>query len=57
LNVTSLTAVTSSIQYITSSQFNVSTNLIKLNTTTPLRYGGIEVVDFHLTILDIERSI
>jgi hypothetical protein len=45
LNVTSLTAVTSSIQYITSSQFNVSTNVIKLNTTTPLRYGGIEVVD------------
>jgi hypothetical protein len=45
LNVTSLNAVTSSIQYITSSQFNVSTNVIKLNTTTPLRYGGIEVVD------------
>jgi hypothetical protein len=45
LNVTSLTAVTSSIQYITSSQFNVSTNLIKLNTTVPLRYGGIAVVD------------
>ena len=45
LNVTTLSAVTSSIQYITSSQFNVSTNVIKVNTTTPLRYGGIEVVD------------
>lgn len=45
LNVTSLTAVTSSIQYITSSQFDISTNVIKLNTTAPLRYGGIEVVD------------
>ena len=45
LNVTSLTAVTSSIQYITSSQFNVSTNVIKLNTTAPLRFGGIGVVD------------
>jgi hypothetical protein len=45
LNVTTLSAVTSSIQYITSSQFNVSTNVIKLNTTSPLRYGGIEVVD------------
>ena len=45
LSVTTLNAVTSSIQYITSSQFNVSTNVIKLNTTTPLRYGGIEVVD------------
>jgi hypothetical protein len=45
LNVTTLNAVTSSIQYITSSQFDVSTNVIKLNTTTPLRYGGISVVD------------
>ena len=45
LNVTSLSAVTSSIQYITSSQFDISTNVIKLNTTAPLRYGGIEVVD------------
>lgn len=45
LNVTTLSAVTSSIQYITASQFNVSTNVIKVNTTTPLRYGGIEVVD------------
>jgi len=45
LNVTTLSAVTSSIQYITSSQFDISTNVIKLNTTAPLRYGGIEVVD------------
>jgi hypothetical protein len=45
LTVTTLNATTSSIQYITSSQFNVSTNVIKLNTTAPLRYGGIEVVD------------
>lgn len=45
LSVTTLNAVTSSIQYITSSQFDVSTNVIKLNTTAPLRYGGVEVVD------------
>jgi len=45
VNVTTLNATTSSIQYITSSQFDVSTNVIKLNTTAPLRYGGIEVVD------------
>jgi len=45
LSVTTLNAVTSSIQYITSSTFDVSTNLIKLNTTAPLRYGGIAVVD------------
>jgi len=45
VNVTTLNATTSSIQYITSSQFDVSTNVIKLNTTAPLRYGGVEVVD------------
>jgi hypothetical protein len=45
LNVTNLNAVTSSIQYITSSQLDISTNIIKLNTTAPLRYGGIAVVD------------
>jgi hypothetical protein len=45
LSVTTLNAVTSSIQYITSSTFDVSTNLIKINTTSPLRYGGIAVVD------------
>jgi hypothetical protein len=45
LSVTTLNAVTSSIQYITSSTFDVSTNLIKINTTAPLRYGGIAVVD------------
>jgi CheY-specific phosphatase CheX len=45
LNVNSLNAVTSSVQYITSSQLDISTNIIKLNTTAPLRYGGIAVVD------------
>lgn len=45
LNVTTFNATTSSIQYITSSQLDISTNVIKVNTTTPLRYGGIEVVD------------
>ena len=45
LNVTNLNALTSSIQYITSSQLDISTNIIKLNTTAPLRYGGIAVVD------------
>jgi hypothetical protein len=45
LSVTNLVAATSSIQYITSSQLDISTNIIKLNTTAPLRYGGIAVVD------------
>jgi hypothetical protein len=45
LNVNNLNAVTSSIQYITSSQLDISTNVIKLNTTAPLRFGGITVVD------------
>jgi hypothetical protein len=45
LSVTTLNALTSSIQYITSSQLDISTNIIKLNTTSPLRYGGIAVVD------------
>jgi hypothetical protein len=45
LSVTNLTAQTSSIQYFTSSQFDVGTNLITLNTTAPLRYGGIAVAD------------
>ena len=45
LNVTTINAVTSSIQYITSSQLDISTNILKLNTTAPLRYGGIAVVD------------
>jgi hypothetical protein len=45
LTVSNLNAITSSIQYITSSQLDISTNLIKLNTTAPLRYGGIAVVD------------
>ena len=45
LNVTTLNAVTSSIQYVSSSTFDVGTNLIKINTTSPLRFGGIAVVD------------
>ena len=46
LSVTNLTAQTSSVQYYTSSQFDVGTNLITLNTNlTPLRYGGIAVAD------------
>ena len=45
LNVTTLNAVTSSIQYITSSQLDISTNILKLNVTGSLRFGGISVVD------------
>jgi hypothetical protein len=45
LSVTTLNAVTSSIQYVSSSTFDVGTNLIKINTTSPLRFGGIAVVD------------
>lgn len=46
LYVTNLTAITSSIQYITSSQLNVGTNLITVNTnTSPLRFGGLAVAD------------
>ncbi len=46
LSVTNLTAATSSILYITSSQLNVGTNIITLNTNAaPLRYGGIAVAD------------
>lgn len=45
LTVTNLTAITSSIQYFTSSQFDVGSNLITVNTNTPLRYGGIAVAD------------
>lgn len=37
---------TSSIQYITSSQLNIGTNIINLNTDTPaIRFGGIAVAD------------
>ena len=36
----------SSIQYITSSQLDVSTNIISVNTFSPaLRFGGLEVID------------
>ncbi len=46
LSVTNLTATTSSITYITSSQLNVGTNIITLNTNiSPLRFGGIAVAD------------
>jgi len=35
-----------SIQYITSSQLNISTNLITVNTATPaIRFGGLAVID------------
>jgi len=37
---------TQSIQYITSSQLNISTNLITVNTATPaIRFGGLAVYD------------
>jgi hypothetical protein len=37
---------TSSISYITSSQLNISTNLITVNTSTPsIRFGGLAVYD------------
>jgi len=36
----------SSIQYITSSQLNIATNLITVNTFTPsIRFGGLAVID------------
>jgi hypothetical protein len=41
-----LTAVSSSIQYITSSQLDIGTNIIRLNADTPaVRYAGISVFD------------
>jgi hypothetical protein len=41
-----LTAVSTSIQYVTASQVDIGNNIINLNTDTPtLRYGGISVVD------------
>ena len=46
LNVTgTLTATSQSIQYITSSQFNVATNRIIVNTDNALRFGGLSVID------------
>jgi len=37
---------TQSVQYITSSQLNISTNLITVNTSTPaVRFGGLAVYD------------
>ncbi len=40
-----LTATSQSIQYITSSQFNVATNRIIVNTDNSLRFGGLTVID------------
>lgn len=40
-----LTATSQSIQYISSSQLNVATNKIIVNTDNSLRFGGISVVD------------
>ena len=40
-----ITATSQSIQYVTSSQFDVSTNKILVNTDNSLRFGGISVVD------------
>jgi predicted acyltransferase (DUF342 family) len=40
-----LTATSQSIQYITSSQFNVATNRIIVNTDNALRFGGLTVID------------
>jgi hypothetical protein len=41
-----LTAVSTSIQYITSSQLDIGTNIINLNTDAPaLRYAGLSVID------------
>ena len=46
VTVTNLTATTSSILYLTSSQLNISTNLITTNTATPsIRFGGLAVYD------------
>lgn len=40
-----LTAVSQSIQYVTSSQLNIADNRIVVNTTEALRFGGISVND------------
>lgn len=46
LNVTgTITATSQSIQYISSSQLNVATNTIIVNTDNSLRFGGLSVVD------------
>jgi hypothetical protein len=46
LNVTgTITATSQSIQYVSSSQFNVATNRIIVNTDNSLRFGGLTVID------------
>ena len=46
INVNTINAQTSSIQYITSSQLNVGTNIITVNTSDPsVRFGGLSVID------------
>ena len=40
-----LTATSQSIQYVSSSQFNVSTNKILVNTNQSLQFGGLSVID------------
>ena len=40
-----LTAASQSIQYISSSQFNVATNRIIVNTNQSLQFGGLSVID------------
>lgn len=49
---------TQSINYITSSQFNVSTNIITVNTSTPaIRFGGLAVIDSGSTGTGLTGSI
>ena len=46
LNVTNLSAVTSSILYITQSQLSIQDNIITVNTISPTtRFGGLAVID------------
>ena len=40
-----ITATSQSIQYVSSSQFNVATNKIVVNTNQSLQFGGISVID------------
>ena len=46
INTTTINALTSSIQYITSSQLDIGTNVVTLNSNTPsVRFGGLSVID------------
>lgn len=46
VSITNLTATTSSILYFTSSQLNISNNLVTVNTAPPsVRFGGLAVID------------